>query len=85
MAKAPAPKFSLLSLAFRLGLQITIPLILFVALGVFLDSQLGTKPLFTFSLMPPALGISIYIIHREVLKPYLQEMEQQNKQKAKRK
>ena len=64
------PQFNLLGLALRLGYQIAIPLLICLAIGIGLDLWLGTKPIITLTLLPFSIGISVYIVYREML-PYL--------------
>lgn len=61
-----------LGLAWGLGYRIAVPIVIFGLLGRFLDTKLGTSFVFLLVGIFFALGISSYLIYRE-LKEILKE------------
>lgn len=62
--------FSLLSLVFRLGYSLIVPLIIGILGGVWLDRRFSTTPWFTLAGVILGLITSGYILYSDVL-PYI--------------
>ena len=59
-----------LSLAGEVGYTIAIPLVIFIAGGIFLDKQFNTKPILTLGGLGLGMIISFYSLYK-FLKPFL--------------
>jgi len=76
--------FYSLNLATHLGFAIAIPMVVFIAIGSFLDNCFNTNPIFVLAGLFLALAVSIYEIHHSIL-PILEKDKDENKNKDKNK
>lgn len=75
-------EFSALKLAWELGYTITIPLIILVLIGRFLDKRFDTSPIFLFVGIFFSMIISVMGIYKTV-KPILSKFEKGDKKSQK--
>ena len=69
-----------LNLATHLGFMIAIPIVVFIALGNFLDGCFNTGPIFILLGLLLALAVSIYEIYKSIL-PVLDKSEKDGNKK----
>jgi len=70
MAKKNSAKLQALTLVGQVGYTVAIPLLVFIALGAFLDDRLSTGPLFLLLGLALGMLVSFYSLYR-LLKPFL--------------
>lgn len=61
-------KAELISLAFELGFQIAVPLVLFALLGRYTDKAWGTSPLFLLVGVVLATVIATFLVYKKINK-----------------
>jgi len=65
-------KFQALALVGQVGYTVAIPLVIFIAAGVFCDNKLSTKPLCTLIGLGVGMLVSFYSLYR-LLKPFIKK------------